>query len=152
MITLASLGLVLAVASPVPAPISAFATAWAGMTSYQTTAHVYQVSGAKTQNSVYTFAFSKPASITMNIVSCPNAGATVTWSGGETVRAGKGMFTKTVNLKDPLVTSLRGLTVVDLSFPAILKHAQKIAGTAGISETTMNGAKVNVVNVAVSNP
>jgi outer membrane lipoprotein-sorting protein len=132
--------------------LAPFAQAWGAISTYHTMAHVYQVKGTQTQNSVYDYTFTKPSSISMQIVSGPNSGASVTWSGGDSVRAGKGMFTKSVALTDPLVTSLRGLTIVQLSFGDILQHAQQTAGTLGGGTTTMGGTPYDVVNLNVANP
>jgi outer membrane lipoprotein-sorting protein len=135
-----------------PPALTAAAAAYAKISGYSTTAHVYQVKDSQTQNSVYNYTFAKPTSVTMNIVSGPNSGATVTWTGGTSVRAGKGMFTKTVDLTDPLVLSLRGMTIVALSFGAILQHAAETAGALSASTTTLGGASVNLVNLDVANP
>lgn len=156
--TLATL-LLLAVAATASAPaqtqppaLAAAAAAYAKIAGYKTTAHVYQVKGTQTQNSVYDYTYTKPTSISMYIVSGPNNGATVTWSGGTSVRAGKGMFTKSVDLTDALVTSLRGMTIVQLSFGSILQHASETAGSLSSGTTTLGGATVNLVNLDVANP
>jgi outer membrane lipoprotein-sorting protein len=135
-----------------PPALTAAAAAYAKLAGYKTTAHVYQVKGNETQNSVYDYTFAKPTSISMNIVSGANSGANVTWNGGTTVRAGKGMFTKSVALTDPLVSSLRGMTIVQLSFGSILQHAAETAGALSASTTTLGGATVNLVNLDVANP
>jgi outer membrane lipoprotein-sorting protein len=135
-----------------PPTLAAATAAYAKIAGYKTTAHVYQVKETQTQNSVYDYTFAKPASISMYIVSGPNNGATVTWTGGTSVRAGKGMFTKSVDLTDSLVTSLRGMTVVQLSFGSILQHAAETAGALSASTTTLGGATVNLVNLDVANP
>lgn len=135
-----------------PPALTAATAAYAKISGYHTTAHVYQVKGTETQNSVYDYTFAKPTSVSMNIVSGPNNGATVTWTGGTSVRAGKGMFTKTVDLTDPMVLSLRGMTIVQLSFGSILQHAAEAAGTLTASTTTLGGATVNLVNLDVANP
>jgi hypothetical protein len=101
--------------------------------------------------------FSKPQSVTMHVNQGPSAGATVTWSGGPTVSASKsGAFgirmTKSVSLSDPLVTSLRGYTVSDLSLPGILAHAQQTEGTMYTGTTTVNGGTVTAVTLDVANP
>jgi outer membrane lipoprotein-sorting protein len=152
LVAIAATANLIANAQTVPPQLAAFAKAWAGLNGYHTTAHAVQESGAKSQNSVYDYTFGKPSSISMNIVSGPNAGASVTWGGGTTVRAGKGMFTKTVSLKDPLVTSLRGQTIVDLSFGSILKHAEKLQGKMASSTTQLGGATVDAINVTVADP
>jgi outer membrane lipoprotein-sorting protein len=135
-----------------PAPLTAFANAWESMSGYKTSIHCYSEKGGKTENSQFSYTFTKPSSISMSIVSGPRAGNTVTWSGGDTVTAGKGMFTKKFALNDSAVTSLRGATVVDLSFGSILKHAQSISGKKTAAATTLDGAPVEAVTVNVAQP
>jgi outer membrane lipoprotein-sorting protein len=129
-------GVTAASAQTQPAPLAAATAAYEKIAGYRTTAHLYQVQGTATQNSVFDYTFAKPSSISMTIVSGQDQGNTVRWSGGT----------------DSLVSSLRGVTIVQLSFGSILKHAAEIAGTQQTSTTTLNGATVNVVNLNVANP
>jgi len=139
-------------AQTAPAPLAAFERAWAGVNGYHTDVHCYAVKGSDSENTSYDFTFTKPSSISMNVVSGPHAGNNVSWSGGNTVNAGRGMFRKNFNLNDPEVTSLRGNTVVDLSFGSILRHAQLTAGTVRAIATTFDGAPVDLVNLDTANP
>jgi hypothetical protein len=125
-----------AVAQTQPPALVAFAKAYAKIASYQTTAHVYQVQGSDSQNSVYDYTFTKPSTISMSVVSGANSGTTVSWSGGT----------------DKLVTTLRGMTLVQLSFGAILAHAQETAGKITAGTSTLGGAIVNMINLDVANP
>ncbi len=59
---------------------------------------------------------------------------------------------KSVSLNDPLVTSMRGYTVSDLSLPGILAHAQQVAGALSSASTTVNGKPVIAVTLNVANP
>jgi hypothetical protein len=61
-------------------------------------------------------------------------------------------MTKSVSLSDPLVTSLRGYTVSDLSLPGILAHAQQTEGMMYTGTTTVNGGTVTAVTLNVANP
>ena len=135
-----------------PAPLTAFGKTWEAMNGYKTSIHCFSAKDGKTENSQFSYTFTKPSSISMSIVSGPRAGNTVTWSGGDTVTAGKGMFTKKFSLNDSAVTSLRGATVVDLSFGAILKHAEGLKGTKSAAPTTIDGAPANAVTVNVADP
>jgi outer membrane lipoprotein-sorting protein len=139
-------------AAKAPAPLTEFASTWASMSGYKTEVHCFSVKGSETENSSYNYSFTKPSSITMTITSGPRSGSTVTWSGGDTVTGGKGMFTKKFSLTDPAVTSLRGATIVDLSFGSILNHAESVQGTKSAASTTLDGAAVHVVTIAVANP
>ncbi len=63
------------------------------------------------------------------------------------------MFKKTVSLHDPLVTTLQGSSIDQLSFGAILAHGQQAAGT--LSETpgeTIDGIATNAVSLTVADP
>jgi hypothetical protein len=134
-----------------------FATALSSLNGYNATIQLYEVKGGSTEHAVFAYTFSKPTSVTMKVEQGPNAGATVKWSGGPNVNASKsGPFGitmgKNVSLNDPLVTSLRGYTVSDLSLGGILAHAQQTGGTLSSGSTTLNGVAVNAVRLNVANP
>jgi hypothetical protein len=71
----------------------------------------------------------------VHIAAGPNAGVTVTWDGGADVVAhrGSGIFAallkKTMALHDPQLTTIRGSSIDQLSFGAILAHGQQTPGT-----------------------
>jgi hypothetical protein len=138
-----------AAAQTQPPALAAAAAAYAKIAGYRTTAHVYQVQGTDAQNNVYEYAFTKPSTIAVTIASGPNAGNSVTWTGGTSLRANGG---RTIDLTDPMVLSLRGVTIVQLSFGAILQHAQETAGTLTSAAATLSGTTVNLVNLDVANP
>ncbi len=111
----------------------AFTNAWAGVKGYSATDTVYERKGTVIQNMVFTYTFSKPSSATMTVIRGPNAGGTLVWSGGSTVVAHKGtgltaMFKRTFSLHDPQVTTIRGASIDQLSFSAILAHGLDTAG------------------------
>ncbi|MEO7203269.1 MAG: hypothetical protein ABIZ82_11825 [Candidatus Tumulicola sp.] len=80
------------------------------------------------------------------------------WDGGASVVAHHGsglaaMFKKTISLHDPLVTTLQGSSIDQLSFGAILAHGQQATGT--LSETpgeTIDGVATNAVTLTVAAP
>jgi hypothetical protein len=94
--------------------------------------------GDAIQTSVSTFTFHKPSSAVIHFIAGKNSGVTIEWSGGDTVVAHRGsglmgLFKKTFALHDPQMMTIRGASIDELSFGAILAHAQDIAGT--ISQT-----------------
>ncbi len=108
----------------------AFASTWAGVTAYSATATISERKGAQVQTAVYDYTFRKPSHVTLRVVSGANAGATLVWDGGDTVVVHRGsglvaLFKKTVSLHDPLVTTIRGSSVDQLSFSAILAHGHE---------------------------
>jgi hypothetical protein len=71
----------------------------------------------------------------VRVIKGPNAGVTLKWGGGPTVQATRGgglfaaLFKRTISLHDPLVTTIRGSSIDELSYGAILAHAEQTAGT-----------------------
>ena len=111
----------------------AFTNAWAGIKGYSATDTAYERKGNVIQNMVFNYTFTKPSSATMSVIKGPNAGVTLVWNGGSTVVAHKGagleaMFKRTFPLHDPQVTTIRGSSIGQLSFSAILAHGQETAG------------------------
>jgi hypothetical protein len=111
----------------------AFALAWVGITGYSARVAVFEQLGTQTQQEVFDYTFLKPSSATMHILSGPNAGVTVVWGGGATVVAHRGsglaaMFKKTFALHDPQATTIRGSSIDQVSFGAILLHGADTAG------------------------
>ncbi len=133
--------------------VAAFARAWAGITGYSATVTIFDQKGTQTQNVVFDYTFRKPSNVTVHVVAGPNAGVTLTWDGGQTVVAHRGsglaaMFKRTLSLHDPLVTTLRGSSIDQLSFGAILAHGQQQAGS--LTEApgeVIDGVAVNAVTL-----
>lgn len=110
-----------------------FTRAWAAIAGYSATVAVFERKGAQTQHVVFDYTFRKPSSATVRVVQGPNAGVTLVWNGGTTMTAHRGsglmtLFKRTISLHDPLATTIRGSSIDQLSFGAILAHAQKTAG------------------------
>jgi outer membrane lipoprotein-sorting protein len=125
-----------ALPAPATAPppiLEAFARAWNEVTAYSATVSVFSAKGADAQNIVFSYTFRKPSSFIVHVVQGPNAGVTLTWDGGPTVQAsrGRGLFSllkRTISLHDPLVTTVRAESIDQLSYGAILAHAEQTPG------------------------
>jgi hypothetical protein len=136
--------------------ITAFARAWAGTTGYSATVTIFDQKGTHTQNLVFDYSFRKPSNVIVYVIAGPNAGVTLTWNGGPTLVARRGsglaaMFKKTLSLHDPLVTTLRGSSIDQLSFGAILAHGQQAAGS--LSEApgeVIGGVATNAVTLILA--
>jgi hypothetical protein len=153
------------VPAPVPAPsdtaaqpLAAFARAWAAVTAYNATVTVFEQKDTQVQNVVFNYAFRKPASVTVHVVAGPNAGMTLAWDGGTTVvaRRGSGLFTlfkRTLLLHDPVATTIRGSSIDQLSFGAILAHAQAEAGTLSeVPGDVIDGVVTDAVRLSSTAP
>ena len=132
--------------------LDGFARAWAAIAAYSATVTVFEQKGTVTQNVVFDYAFRKPAIATVREDKGPNAGVTLTWNGGTTVDARRSgflhLFKKTLSLHDALATTIRGSSIDELSFGAILAHAQAAAGT--LSEApgeVIDGVTTNAVTL-----
>ncbi len=134
-----------------------FANAWSGLRGYNATIQLFEAKGGSSEHAVFAYSFTKPTTVTMHVNQGPNSGATVKWTGGSSVYASKsGAFGitmgKNVSLNDPMVSSLRGYSVSDLSFAGILAHAQQTAGSVSSGSTRLDGAMVTAVTLNVANP
>jgi hypothetical protein len=97
--------------------LAAFARAWSGITAYSATVAMVDHKGAQSQNVVFDY------------MAGQNVGVTLSWDGGPTVIARRGsgfaaLFRRTLSLHDPLVTTLRGSSIDQVSFGAILAQGQ----------------------------
>jgi outer membrane lipoprotein-sorting protein len=139
--------------SAVERELEAFAHALTGVTKYSMTVTVFDQKGSQTQNTVFDYTFSKPSKVTVHVISGTNKGITLQWNGGTTIVAhGSGLlalFSKTLSLHDPLVTTLQGASIDQLSFGAILSQAQQqVDRLSFIPGGTVDGVAVNALNLA----
>jgi outer membrane lipoprotein-sorting protein len=116
-----------------PPAWAAFKAVWKNVTWYSATVIVFERQGTEVQSSVLDYTFRKPSSATVHFSGGPNAGVTVVWNGGNTVVAHRGtgliaLFKKTFSLHDPRVTTIRQSSIDQLSFAAILAHAESTPG------------------------
>lgn len=132
---------------------AAFEQAWANITAYSATVAIFEREGTQVPSSVLDYTFRKPSSATVHFVAGKNAGVTLVWDGGATVVAHRGsgllaLLRKTFTLHDPQVTTIRGSSIDQLSFAAILSHAR---GTPGIvsqeAGTTILGIPTEAVTL-----
>jgi hypothetical protein len=140
-----------------PSALSAFSRALAAVTAYNTTITVFEQKGSAVQNVVFRYTFRKPSTVTVDVVGGPNNGVSLLWTGGSTVSAHRSglasAFKETLSLHDPKVTTIRGSSIDELSFPRILAHAQQTAGK--ISQGTgpiINNVATDAVVLIPANP
>jgi hypothetical protein len=136
--------------------LDAFAHAVSGITKYSATVTIFDQKGSETQNTVFDYTFSKPSNVTVHVVAGTNKGITLDWDGGPTIVAHRGsgliaLFSKTLSLHDPLVTTLQGASIDQLSFGAILSHAQQEVGRLSLSPDGMvDGVAANALTLIPS--
>ncbi len=152
----------LAVAAPAgaaaTAPLGAMSDAVSGMPGYRASISLYERKGAQVQQAVYDYSFSRPDHATLHVVAGASAGGTLDWNGGSTVVAHKGggivgLFKKTLPLHDPLTTTIRGSSVDELSFGAIIAHVRSTPGTLRQGNGgTVNGAATTAFTLIPASP
>jgi len=135
--------------------IAAFSAAWAKVDTYSCSITAHEVSGSNVQDRVYDMWFQKsPIMARMNITGGDGKGSAVIWDGSGQVYGHKGGFLisaikKHLDLHDPQATSIRGTTVADASFGAILTHLQALKGAT--VDASVDGADTDVT-VTVADP
>jgi len=140
-----------------PAALVAFDHAWKLVSAYTSTVTVFERQGAQTQNMAFDYSFSKPSTIAVRVVAGANKGARLAWGGGDTVlvRRGSGLLSllkKTVSLHDPLVTTIRGSTISQLSFGAILEHSHQPGVLTESRGDVINGIATEKVTLIPTHP
>jgi hypothetical protein len=136
--------------------LDAFAHAVSGITKYSATITIFDQKGSQTQNTVFDYTFSKPSKVTVHVVAGTSKGVTLDWDGGPTIVAHRGsgliaMFSKTLSLHDPQVTTLQGASIDQLSFGAILSHAQQEVSRLSLSpDGTIDGVAANALTLIPS--
>ncbi len=116
-----------------PAAWVAFNVAWEGISGYDCRVTIIEQKNSVTQQETFDYTFRKPSTATMHVIAGPNKGVTLVWNGGATVVAHRGsglsaLFKKSFPLHDPQITTIRGSSIDQLSFGAILTHAHDTEG------------------------
>jgi hypothetical protein len=140
------------------AAISQFASAWSTVRAYDATVTVFESKGDQVQHLVLDYSYQKPSTASIKVLAGPNAGATLVWSGGDTIVAHRGsgfsaLFKKSLSLHDPQVTTLRGASLDQLSFGAILAHGRDDGGAISVAPgETIAGTPTVAITLVPSNP
>jgi outer membrane lipoprotein-sorting protein len=139
-----------ALASPAgEAALSAFSTAWAGVHTYTCTITAHEVQGSKVQDRVYHAVYERPNNLRMDIVGGAGKGGAAIWTGGDTVYGHQGGFLSFIrlhlNIHDSKAVSLRGTTIAQASFGALLQRFKDLKTSSldakiADGETTLTAA------------
>lgn len=140
------------------AALDAFEGAWSTVTAYSATIKVFEQKDLAVQTMVCKYTFRKPSIVTVDIVEGANSGVSLLWTGGDTLTAHRGagllgMFKRTLPLHDPLVLTIRGSSIDQLSFGEIIAHGKETAGTIVQNPgTTIDGIATDAVTLLPSMP
>ncbi|HET9343637.1 MAG TPA: hypothetical protein VFO25_12060 [Candidatus Eremiobacteraceae bacterium] len=113
--------------------LAKFATVWDKLGSYTCSLSAHEVLGTRVQDRTYTFVFRKPYDTKMDITGGDGKGGAAVWHGGDTLRGHQGGFLSFVklnlNIHDSRATSIRGTTIAQANYGAILDHVKSLKGT-----------------------
>jgi len=111
------------------------------------------VFGSRTQDGAYRLYFVKPRDTRMDVIAGSNVGGSAVWTGGAKLRGHRGGFLKgivlTLGLHSSLVSSLRGTTIDQANFGALLRHFEGVKHSA--IAATISGNRI-VVSQTVADP
>lgn len=124
------------------AALAAFSSAWDGVHSYTCTITAHEVQGSDVQDRVYNAVFLRPNNVRMDIVGGAGKGGAAIWNGGDTVYGHQGGFLSFIrlhlNIHDSKAVSLRGTTIAQASFGALLQRFRDLK-TSSLEAKTANG-------------
>jgi outer membrane lipoprotein-sorting protein len=124
------------------AALAAFSNAWDGVHTYTCTITAHEVLGSNVQDRVYHASFMRPNNLRMDIVGGAGKGGAAIWSGGDTVYGHQGGFLSFIklhlNIHDSKAVSLRGTTIAQASFGALLQRFKDMK-TSSLDAKTANG-------------
>lgn len=137
--------------------ISAFDRTFAGVNDYTCVLHSHEVNGARTQDRVYEYSFMKPHYLKTLILSGDGKGGGAVWVGGDQVSGHLGGIFSGIHVKidlhDPRVLSLHGVTIPDGLPPGIIDDYASIPGTLTQSDGgKIGGIETDRLDLRVADP
>jgi outer membrane lipoprotein-sorting protein len=137
--------------------LARFSAAWDQVNTYACTITAREVSGSRVQDRVYQMWFRKPHMSRMDITGGDGRGSAVVWDGGDKVYGHQGgflaMFKKHLDLHDRLATTVRGTTVAEASFGALLDHIKGLKGATvdAVADTDKTRITISVTDPSADN-
>ncbi len=127
------------------AALARYAAAWNAVQTYTVTMVAHEVKGTDVQDRTYQVYYSKPNIMRVDIVDGAGKGSQVLWQGGDTVDGHQGGFLRFfhlhLKLTNPLAVSMRGKTVADVPFGAVLDMIKKM-NTSSLDATSQENTTV----------
>ncbi len=135
----------------------AFKKANDAIKDYTETLTSHEVSGTKTEDRVYHFAFAKPALARSAIISGPGRGGEAVWHGGDTIRGHQGGFLSgiklTLSIHDGRATDIRGKTIDTAFYPTMIATMEGNGGKmTGEPGPLVDGAPTDEVVLTPADP
>jgi outer membrane lipoprotein-sorting protein len=139
------------------AALARFSAAWDKVNTYACTITAREVSGSRVQDRVYQMWFRKPHMSRMNITDGDGHGSTVVWDGSDKVYGHRGglfaMVKMHLDLHDRMATTVRGTTVAEASFGALLDHIKGLKGATidAVADAERTRITVSVADASADN-
>jgi hypothetical protein len=122
--------------------LAKFSSAWDAVHTYRVTIAAHEVNGPDVQDREYHLAFERPTSLRLDVIGGSGRGGAAVWQGGDSVYGHQGglfSFVKLhLSIHDSKAVSLRGTTIADASFGALLSHFKSLK-TSSLDATTEGG-------------
>jgi outer membrane lipoprotein-sorting protein len=137
--------------------IEAFEQAFAKVNDYTMTVTAHEVKGTSTQDRVYHYAFERPTSAKVDIVSGDGTGTGGVWKGGDVVKGHKKILfatiVRTVPLHDYQATSLRGYTIPDgLMQNEVARYKEVKGDLTQKAGPDIDGVQTDEIDLLVAEP
>jgi len=140
-----------------PTALAQFSDAVAALQDYTVSLTAHETKGSETYDRTMRLSFKKPTMAKLEVIAGPGKGGVVFWHGGDKVRGHRGgflsMITLTLDLHDKQVTSLRGATIEDATFPWQVEHLKTMKGE--LSEQpgpTIDGQETEALTLKPADP
>lgn len=133
--------------------IAKFSAAWKGVKTYTCTVEVHELKGKDVQDRLYHLRFSRPHDTRMDIIGGDGRGSAAVWRGGDQVRGHQGGMLRSirvnVDIHSRLATTLRGTTIAQANYGALLSHLQSTSARSFVAKRVGDNLEVTA---SVSDP
>lgn len=135
--------------------IAMMTATWSSIRTYEVTVTVHETKGPAVQDRVYRVRFQRPMHTRVDIIGGDGRGTAAIWDGGQTVRGHEGGMLSflhlNVGLSDRLATDLRGGTIAQANFGALIEHLRAI-DPHHVHVTSRRGRTILVVDFDPAEP
>lgn len=129
--------------------LAKYDAAWAPVRTYACTITAREVQGSRVQDRVYHIFFQKPHDTRMEIVGGDGRGGAAVWRGGDKVYGHQGgllrFFRLHLNIHDSRATSIRGTTIADANFGAVVDYIRRSKTASRMAESVAGKTKLTFV-------
>ena len=130
--------------------IARFQTAWDALKTYKATVKAHEELNGNAQDRTYILWFQKPTDVRLDVTAGDNKGSVAVYHGGDRVVGHRGgifsLIKLNLDIHNKLAVSLRGTTIAQASFGAVLDHMKSTKWKS--SEVLVQGDKWTITSTA----